>query len=111
MSIKTNYRYRQIHLTRFRALLGAWLGTLPAGGWAGSVDELNAELERVNAAGRHFAFVPTSSGLSKAIGTAAATVAGAGWRVEFTRTAKARTIVFTRVGPARGRAQVGRGVP
>lgn len=93
-----HYYHRTQHVLaeRFARLLSAWLENLPRGGWSGSVDELGLELDRLNESGKFFAFVPYKSGLSKTLSGHETTVAAAGWRLSFRRTAKVRFIEFTR---------------
>jgi hypothetical protein len=102
MGAVTDARYRKIRNERFSVLLGVWLGSLPPAGWSGSVAELEAALDRANDKTRNSTFVPSSSALSKAVLGALGVIEAAGWRVEFRRTAKARTIAFTRDAPAKG---------
>lgn len=94
-------RTQQLLADRFVRLLAAWLQKLPRAGWSGSVDSLGLELDRLNEEGKFFAFVPFKSGLSKTLLTHESAVTAAGWSVSFRRTAKARTIVFTRLRSAR----------
>ena len=80
---------------RFDRLLTAWLGSLPDG-WEGTPRELADVLEAWNESGRFFALVP-HSGLPALLDRNAATIAAAGWRAAYRRTAAARLVSFTRV--------------
>jgi len=84
---------------RRRTILVAWLDSLPRTGWAGPATELGDELAAF--ADKNWPryaqpIMPVSRGVTVVLERFAGTVAEAGWRVEFRRTSKARTIVFTK---------------
>ena len=89
-------RTQQLLRERFGRLLAAWLATLPPEGWSGGVDSLRRELDRLNESGSFHAYVPSKSGLSKALLDSGPGIQAAGWAVAFRRTAKARTVALTR---------------
>ena len=96
MSATTAARYRETGEDRFRRLLSAWLATLPPDGWTGGVAELFAALDSFESAGKFYAFVPSSSGLTKKLLSHDDTIRAAGFALRIGRTKSARFIAFRR---------------
>ena len=85
----------------FRAFLLAWLADLPPAGWAGTAAELEVEwCGRAAVLPRHQRpIVPGPKGIGQRLRDEERTINGAGWAVGFSRTATARTVKISRVGP------------
>jgi hypothetical protein len=86
---------------QWRRLLGAFIASLPAHGWEGSVKALEYALWSV--AERHpdlrRAFVPRGTGLGRQLSTSAEDIRRAGWAVRIRRSRRTgRTFVFERAG-------------
>lgn len=92
----TAERYRNATLQAFRNVLSVWLGTLPPAGWKGSVTELEDALEAVNAERRVSTIIPQGGGLSTRLSGEVPFLESQGFKLVFTRTAKARTICIER---------------
>jgi hypothetical protein len=90
----TERRYRDTHLERFAGLLRAWLGSLPAGGWRGTVRQLQAVFDA--AAAGHYVGVPGANGLTMQLRGMLPLIRECGWSVAWKRNKQGRWIEVTK---------------
>jgi hypothetical protein len=96
VSAVTKARYRDAHLSAFRRVLAAWLAKLPPDGWEGDVTALEGALVKIARRAPVPAFVPRETGLGRRIAAERSFIQTSGFRVEFRRTKRHRTLRFTR---------------
>jgi hypothetical protein len=92
----TTKRYREASLTHFRKVLSAWLTKLPPDGWVGTVSDLEDGLWDIARHDPVPAFIPRRNGLGRRIASEVGFLSARGFRVEFRRTKRERTIRFAR---------------
>ena len=90
-------RYREASLQSFRAVLSAWLPTVPPAGWEGTAAELEDALVALNAERRLRGLIPRGAGLSGRLRDEVPFLEAHGFTLALSRTATARTIHVERI--------------
>lgn len=92
----TQARYRAASVKVFRNMLAAWLDTLPPAGWEGTVFDLQAAIEGVNAKHWQYGCVPRGNALGVRIRAEEPFLEAQGFAISFHRSATVRTLRLVR---------------